>query len=245
MFYTRIPVPKSTGYSSENLNKATKYFPLVGTVVGSVGAIMFLLAYLFLSVYTAVAISILFMILLTGAFHEDAISDFCDGFGGGYTKMKILEIMKDSQIGTYGGLSLVFLVLMKLLLLSEMDPIKIPLVLIAAHSLSRLNPVVLMYTSQYVREDKTSKSKPIGESKSMMVLIVAFLFAVIPTLFLSYLFLPLILFVMAIVHLYFRHYIHKKVGGYTGDILGTLQQLSEIAFYISFIFFEKVLWTYL
>lgn len=245
MFYTRIPVPKSTGYSNENLNKATKYFPLVGTVVGGVGALIFLLAYSFLSVYAAVAISILIMILLTGAFHEDAISDFCDGFGGGYTKSKILDIMKDSQIGTYGGLSLVFLVLMKLLLISEIDPIKIPLVLIAAHSLSRLNPVVLMYTSQYVREDKTSKSKPIGESKSIMVLVVAFMFAVIPALFLSYLFLPLMLFVMVIIHLYFRHYIHKKVGGYTGDILGTLQQISEIAFYLSFIFFEKVLWNYL
>ncbi len=107
MFYTRIPVPKGTGFSAENLNRATRYFPLIGILVGGVGALVFILVNLILSTPVTIVISIALMILLTGAFHEDAIADFCDGFGGGYSQEKILSIMKDSRIGTYGAIALI------------------------------------------------------------------------------------------------------------------------------------------
>ena len=235
MFYTRIPVPKNTGFSNDNLNKSAKYFPLVGIIVGSVGAIAFMASNYFLSVQTSVLLSVLSMIMLTGAFHEDAIADFCDGFGGGYTKKRILEIMKDSYIGTYGAVSLVVLILLKVLLLSEIDVKQIPFVIIAAHALSRVNPVILMYTSKYVRDDDTSKSKPVGERKSIDILIVAIILGVIPMFFLPIIIAPFIMIVLVLILLYHRYYIHKKIGGYTGDILGALQQFSEVGFYVSYI----------
>jgi adenosylcobinamide-GDP ribazoletransferase len=240
MFYTRIPVPKSTGFSNDNLNKSSKYFPLVGIIVGGVGAVSFIGSNYLLSTQTSVLLSILSMIMLTGAFHEDAIADFCDGFGGGYTKKRILEIMKDSQIGTYGAVSLIVLIVLKVLLLSEINPKQIPFVIIAAHALSRVNPIILMYTSKYIRDDDSSKSKPVGEKKSVGVLIIAILLGIVPMFFLPYVVAPLIAITLILIMLYHRYYIHKKIGGYTGDILGALQQFSEIGFYIAFIISSKM-----
>jgi len=241
MFYTRIPVPKSTGYSSENLNKATRYFPLVGIIVGAAGALVFYATSILFSIYSSILFSILSMILITGAFHEDALSDFCDGFGGGYTKEKILEIMKDSRIGTYGAIGLILLILMKIFLLAEIDPLKIPIILIAAHALSRVNPVLLMFSSQYVREDITSKSKPVGETKSIITLVIAIVLGLLPLILIPYQTIPFLLAAMLLIFLYFRYYVHKKLGGYTGDVLGALQQLSEVGFYITFIIVDKLL----
>lgn len=241
MFYTRIPVPKSTGYSSENLNKATRYFPLVGIIIGGVGALGFYAASMLFSIYPSILFSILSMILITGAFHEDALSDFCDGFGGGYSKEKILEIMKDSRIGTYGAIGLILLILMKIFLLAEIDPLKIPIIIIAAHALSRVNPVLLMFSSQYVREDSTSKSKPVGETKSIITLVFAIVFGLLPLILIPYQTIPFLVAAMLLIFLYFRYYVHKKLGGYTGDVLGALQQLSEVGFYITFIIVDKLL----
>lgn len=137
MFYTRIPVPKSTGFSEENLNRATRYFPLAGIIVGGSGALLFIAANLILGVHASVLGSLILMIMITGAFHEDGLADFCDGFGGGYSKDQILSIMKDSRIGVYGTIALILVLLSKLLLLSEIGLEDIPYVILAAHSFSQ------------------------------------------------------------------------------------------------------------
>lgn len=242
MFYTRIPVPASVGYSHENLNKATRYLPLIGIIVGALGAASFFAFSFFLPVHVSVFISVLFTIILTGAFHEDAIADFCDGFGGGYTKEKILEIMKDSRIGTYGAIALVLTLIGKILIVSEISLANIPFVIISAHALSRLSPVVLIFTSQYVRLDADAKAKPVAGNISPVTLIVAIFFGVAPLLLLHLWFLPIILVSFTAIFLLFRNYVHKKIGGYTGDVLGALQQISEISFYLLFLLFEKVPW---
>ena len=239
MFYTRIPVPRWTGYSEENLNRATRYFPFMGILVGGVGAGVFILAHLVLGVFTSVIFSLVAMVLLTGAFHEDGLADFCDGFGGGYTREEILEIMKDSRIGTYGTIALIFLFLIKLFLLGRFDSVQIPWILITAHACSRLNPVLLIFTSRYVRENDQSKAKPIGKKSSGAVLPVAAIFALAPlALFIgSGLNLGIVLGAVIVVQLLiligFRYYIHLRLGGYTGDVLGALQQLSETGYYLT------------
>ena len=235
MFYSRIPVPKSTGFSEEQLNKATRYFPLVGIIVGGIGAIVYIGSQFLFSNNISILFSIASMILLTGAFHEDAFSDFCDGFGGGYTKEKILSIMKDSRIGTYGAIGLVLLLLSKIFLLSEFNIKTIPIMLIAAHAISRFNVIILIYSSQYVRFDDSSKSKPIGQKHSIITFIVAAVFGLIPLCLLPIMYIPFIGISLLCILLYFRYYIHKIIGGYTGDVLGALQQISEIGFYIVYI----------
>ncbi len=240
MFYTRIRLPKNIGYSSEKLNKATRYFPFVGYIVGGFGSLVFIGANEVLSIEISVVFSIAAMVLLTGAFHEDAFADFCDGFGGGYTPEKTLSIMKDSQIGTYGAVGLCLLFLLKYVLLLDIASETIPIILIAAHVLSRGLVVGLIYISHYVGRAELSKSKHIGDKKSLSTLIISMLW-IIPLLY--FLGLKLFLFIIPaqlILLIYFRYYIHKKTGGYTGDVLGALQQLSEILFYVTYLIYTTL-----
>jgi adenosylcobinamide-GDP ribazoletransferase len=241
IFYTRIPVPKNTGFSEENLNRATRYLPLVGMLIGGSGALVFVVMNMLLGVQISVLISIVVMVLLTGAFHEDGLADFCDGFGGGYSKDQILKIMKDSRIGTYGAIALVLLFVSKILLLSEIWKDHIPSVLISAHALSRLNPVLLIFTSRYVGSAPQSKSKPVGKKISVGVLLIAAFFGLAPLFFLYLAEIPVLVMIPSLVGfqililLIFRFYIHRKIGGYTGDVLGALQQISEIGYYLTFL----------
>ena len=119
LFYTRIPCPKNIDHNPDYLNKASRYFPLVGWIVGGISfSVYYLSSFLFPS-QIAIVLSIIAGILVTGAFHEDGFADVCDGFGGGWTKEKILLIMKDSSIGAYGAIGLVLLFLLKFQSMSE------------------------------------------------------------------------------------------------------------------------------
>ena len=111
MFYTRLPCPSYIDHSENYLNKATRYFPLIGIIVGTISFILFWIFNQIFNVEISIIIAIATGILITGAFHEDGFADTFDGFGGGWTKEKILEIMKDSRIGAYGAISLIVLIL--------------------------------------------------------------------------------------------------------------------------------------
>lgn len=232
MFYTRIPVGNIKGWNEEMLNKSTRYFPLVGWIVGAVGAAVFWLAAHWLPVSVAVVLSMIATILLTGAFHEDGFADFCDGFGGGYTPERILTIMKDSRIGTYGTLALLLMLGTKFLTLQHMDSVRIPVIIFAAHALSRVFPVLLIYSSAYARLDASSKTKPVGKADSVSSLLIALLFGLLPMALLQWFEIILALTVLFALSFFFRNYITRKLGGYTGDVLGALQQLCEVGFYL-------------
>src|SRR3982751_4013185 len=107
MFLTRLPVPRFTDHSPDYLEKSVKYFPLVGYMVAAISAFVFLVFNKYISEDLAIAASIIAGILTTGAFHEDGFADVCDAFGGGWTKEKILLIMKDSRLGTFGVIGLI------------------------------------------------------------------------------------------------------------------------------------------
>jgi adenosylcobinamide-GDP ribazoletransferase len=113
MFYTRIPCPKWVDHDDDYINQATRYFPFIGWIVGVICFLFLYGASLLLPVPVAVVISMLAGVFITGAFHEDGFADVCDGFGGGWTKEKILLIMKDSRVGAYGVIGLVVLLLLK------------------------------------------------------------------------------------------------------------------------------------
>ena len=239
MFYTRIPVPQSTGFSENNLNRATKYFPLIGIIVGSAGALVYFITATILPLHLSVLLSLATTVLLTGAFHEDAFADFCDGFGGGYNKEQILEIMKDSRIGTYGATGLLMMLLSRFFSLAAINPLQIAVVIIAAHTFSRMLPVVFIYTGKYVGKSSTSKSKPVGQKGSWLDVLIALIFAVIPLALIQWQ-VSLLIIPVSIVLLYtFRAFVVKHIGGYTGDVLGALQQLAELAFYICFIIVQN------
>ena len=112
-FFTRIPVNIKANVDAEMLNKASRYFALVGVFIGGCSAFTFYLSATLLPVEIALLISMFCSVLLTGAFHEDGWADVWDGFGGGWTVENKLNIMKDSRLGTYGAAALFFILMIK------------------------------------------------------------------------------------------------------------------------------------
>ncbi|MCW0481564.1 adenosylcobinamide-GDP ribazoletransferase [Gaoshiqia sediminis] len=232
MFYTRIPVPKTLEYSPERLNRSTRYFPLIGLIVGGLGAAVFYGLVQLFPVSLSVFLSMLATILLTGAFHEDGFADFCDGFGGGYTREKIFTIMKDSRIGTYGTIGLIGMLATKFLALQALPVYTVPLALVAGHAFGRLMPVLVIFTSQYSREDELSKTKPIGKRGRNSDLLLAVFFGLVPAALFPWQLMAVVLPVSLLITFLFKKYIERKIGGYTGDCLGALQQIIEVLFYL-------------
>jgi adenosylcobinamide-GDP ribazoletransferase len=249
MFYTRIPCPENIDHHPDYLNKATRYFPLIGWIVGTVSFAAFYLFSLFLSTEIAVIFAIIASILTTGAFHEDGFADVCDGFGGGWTKERILTIMKDSAIGAYGAIGILLLLLLKFKLLSESVllfngdyfQLQIYLVFISAHALSRLAAITIIFTHEYSRDDATSKSKPIAKNVTWKEVLGSFIFGLLPLVALSYFQYKILLVLLPVfVTRYFlARYFQKWIDGYTGDCLGATQQVCEVVFYLSILFLWK------
>lgn len=257
MFLTRLPVPKFTDHSPVYLERSVRYFPVIGWIVGAISGFTFLVLNKYIAEDIAILASIIVGILTTGAFHEDGFADVCDAFGGGWTKEKILAIMKDSRLGTFGVIGLISILAAKFLLLKELPKFTpdltnpstnifynyryFLLTLIAGHTISRLMPVLIIKSFDYVTDPDNSKSKPLASQKpSLPALFVTLLFTAVPFLFLSWHFLLPIILVL-IVAFSLADYFKKWIGGYTGDCLGAIQQVSEIAFYLGTI----VVWKYI
>ena len=119
MFLTRLPVPRTVDHSPEYMRPAPRYFPAVGWIVGGIASLFYFLFSRYISADIGILASMIATLLVTGAFHEDGFADVCDGFGGGWTKEKILLIMKDSRIGAFGAIGLIAVLSSKYLLLKE------------------------------------------------------------------------------------------------------------------------------
>jgi len=249
-FYTRFPAPEWVEYKPKNLSMATRFLPLMGWIVGFIAALSFLVFSFITNISIGILMSMVASILVTGAFHEDGFADVCDGFGGGWTKEKILLIMKDSRIGTYGSVGLILILALKFSLLQDLatkiesDPLVLTLLFIAAHSVSRFMPAIIIFTQPYARDSDDSKSKPVAQKVNAGTLIIAGIFAIIPMILLSFLLKELLLFgslvFLGLITFVLNRYFRKWIGGYTGDCLGAIQQVCEIGFYL----FLVVLWKF-
>ncbi|MEM1037077.1 MAG: adenosylcobinamide-GDP ribazoletransferase [Pseudomonadota bacterium] len=233
-FLTRVPIGRLNVYTPERMTAATRYYPLVGALVGGFCALMFVASDTALPTAVAVLLSIAAGLLLTGAFHEDGLADTFDGIGGGLTRERALEIMRDSRLGTYGTLALVTALAIKAAALISMPTVMIPAALITAHGLSRLSSIIVIATSRYVRDEGTGK--PVAGGISFISLLVALVTgaAIVAIWCLLYpsLAITWALGAMVIGHGLMRVFFEPKLGGYTGDTLGAIQQASEIGFYL-------------
>lgn len=248
-FYTRIPAPKWLVYHPDNLSRATGYLPVIGWVAGLVSGGVLAGARSLFDLHIAVLLSMTASILLTGAFHEDGFADTCDGFGGGWTREKILEIMKDSRVGTYAAVGLILILGLKAALtgaIAATNPgFQVILPIISAHALSRLMPVFVIYTLPYSRDTGDSKAKPVAQKPPLVVLLTALSCGLLPLIaWAVQLRQPLLLAsipcLVAITFLMAR-YFRRWIGGYTGDCLGAIQQVCEIGFYL----FVVALWKFI
>jgi len=257
MYFTRIRVPKNIGHDPGYLNKAAKYFPLVGGIVGGISALVFLVFSRLISTDIGILSYMIAGLLVTGAFHEDGFADVCDGFGGGWTKEKILLIMKDSRVGAFGVIGLIAMLGSKFLLLRELPSFTPELnssprfiffnyryfigAVMTAHTLSRLMPVVALQWTDNVTDPEHSKSKPITSQRlPLPELLIAILFGVLPLAFFPW---PFLLVILPAGYATFEmtKYFKKWIGGYTGDCMGAIQQVTEIAIYLGWI----IVWRYI
>ncbi len=232
-FFTRLPVPAWVGHSSAALDRSTRYFPAVGLLVGAIAALVFALASLFWPATLAVLASMAATVYTTGAFHEDGWSDMVDGFGGGGRgdddKARVLDIMKDSRIGSFGAVALVMLLLAKFCALVELDRATVPAALVAGHALSRFCATTLLRGLDYVRDD--GKAKPLATRIGRGELALAGAAAALPLFCLPLAQALCACLFAAAATLWLARQFKRRIGGYTGDCLGATQQLSEVAFY--------------
>ena len=242
-FLTRLPVPQFANYNPQWLHQSSRHFPAVGLLVGLLCAGVFWLGSILFTPLVAGVISTAFGIKLTGAFHEDGLADSCDGLGGGLTRERTLEIMKDSRLGTYGVLGLVSALLIKISLLASM-PLSVAIVaLIIGHTASRLLCISLLALLPYGGEIEHAKAKPMAQQLTSFqgllssgwlllagVLVVLMFPATVQQIGIWQWLLALLLGLVATD--YMRRLLHRRLEGYTGDGLGATQQLSEIAIYI-------------
>ncbi|NUT59572.1 adenosylcobinamide-GDP ribazoletransferase [Herbaspirillum sp. C9C3] len=235
-FFTRLPIPRWVGFQPHWLQHATRYFPLVGWIVAWACALVYLLAAQLWPQPVAVLLSTVAGIWLTGAFHEDGFADVCDGLGGAVSRERALEIMRDSRLGSYGVIGIIALLLTKLAALQALLPLQVLAVLGMAHPLSRWLATCLIWRMDYVREE--GKVKPLAQQMRHGEFLLATVFAVLPVMGVIVLGMMswqrivagVLLAVMAAAWLAWRF--QRRLGGYTGDGLGAVQQLSETAFYL-------------
>ncbi len=244
MFYTRIPCPKKIDCSNITQNQALRYYPLMGIIVGTISFLVYWGTFFLFGNAIAVVASLVAGVLTTGAFHEDGFADAFDGFGGGWTTEKILEIMKDSRIGTYGTVALILLFTFKILSLYILLPqlekegwSMVFLFFILYHSLARLTSENVIFISQYARDNLTSKIKPVEKHATRTEIIFSYVLGFTPlTIFaiinpiVCIVLLPLFLLIVM-----GNRYFTKWINGYTGDCLGCIEQLAELIIMLTFV----------
>ncbi|MES2830518.1 MAG: adenosylcobinamide-GDP ribazoletransferase [Pseudomonadota bacterium] len=236
-FYTRIPIPSRVGFEAAWLQHATRYFPLIGYIVAAITAAVYMLSIWLWPQPVAVLLSMACGIYLTGAFHEDGFADMCDGMGGGITPERVLEIMKDSRIGAYGAIGIGLLLGFKYLLLSNLPPHEVVLALLIAHPLSRMASCAVIWRLDYARHE--GKAKPLAQDMSNGEFVVAAVTGCLPVLLIGMAgWLPWssiigCLLGAALTTLWLARKFLRRIGGYTGDCLGAVQQAAEVACYLA------------
>lgn len=232
-FLTRLPLPQHLDYSPTRLGAARRYFPLVGIVVGSLGALVYGAAVILrLPQVMAALLATAATILVTGAFHEDGLADTFDGLGA-FTREKMLAIMQDSRIGVFGAAGLGVTLALKVAALASLPVALAVACLVAGHGLSRLSNVVVAATSPYVRNSGAGSllagrlgrgGTSLAAATGLGCLAVAMIVSMSDAL--------AGLAGLALGHLAMRSLYEKRLGGHTGDTQGAVQQWSELGFYL-------------
>jgi adenosylcobinamide-GDP ribazoletransferase len=241
---TRLPVPTLSEFQPMWLTRSARYFPLVGALVGAINVGAWWLCSRCFPPAVSVGLMMAVSLLVTGAFHEDGFADVCDGFGGGATPERVLAIMKDSRVGAYGAIGVAMMLGVKWATLVALPGAAIALLVVGAHMMSRWCSIGLIWGLRYIRSDGDGKAKPLAGSLSGPNWVLS---GLIGTLALT----PVMLAcdfslnspvsraffaaVAAAVLTAFiaAAYFKRRIGGYTGDCLGAVQQLSELSFLLA------------
>ncbi|HGW6102520.1 TPA: adenosylcobinamide-GDP ribazoletransferase [Citrobacter werkmanii] len=235
-FISRLPVPArwSQGLDFEHYSRGIVMFPLIGVVLGGLTGLVFMALQPWCGIPLAALFAVLTLALLTGGFHLDGLADTCDGIFSARRRERMLEIMRDSRLGTHGGLALIFVLLSKVLVVSELALRGTPMLaaLAAACVAGRGTAVLLMYRHRYAREEGLGNvfiGKITGRQTAVTLGLAAILAAVL---------LPgmrgVAALVVTMVAIFILGQLLKRtLGGQTGDTLGAAIELGELIFLLA------------
>jgi adenosylcobinamide-GDP ribazoletransferase len=229
-FLTRLPLPR-LAYRPDALSRSAKFFPIVGLALGAAMAGVYRILSPHLPVPIVSLAIVLFSALTTGGLHEDGLADAADAFGGGWERQRILDIMKDSRIGVYGSLAIVFSVVARVLLLSHLAPTIFISYLVSAEVLCRWTVLPLGVALPGARQE-ASQGARLARQISLTSVIVGTLFAlaIVGYLLRISAWRPVVaaLLLALLTGLYYKW----RIGGVTGDCFGSTIQLTVPAVYL-------------
>ena len=239
IFFTRLPLWRLHQPPVDAYRSVVEWWPLTGWLTAATMAGVLYGASLVLPYSVALLLAIAARLLLTGALHEDGLADFFDGFGGGgNNRERILAIMKDSHIGTYGVLALVLYMGLLFAALSSLSPSQAALAIVAADPFAKMLSALAISRLPYARTAQTAKSGVVYRRPTLLASLGLALQGLLPLgLCMSYTgyaptqFAVVLLPILTIFFLYL--YIRHRLGGYTGDCCGALCLMAELSFYIA------------
>ena len=232
-FLTRVPLPQQW-LGEISLAQAAPYFPLVGGLVGLAGAAIDVVLRAHLPAIGAAAVAVAFLVLITGALHEDGLADTADGFGGGTTAERVLTIMRDSRIGSYGAIAVTLSIVLRTTLIAALPNRDVFAYFVSAEALSRWSVLPLAYFLPSARPGGPSAGQGARLARSISVPTVVFgtLIAVVVSVasLHAHSWRPwaVCLIASAATGLYFW----RRIRGVTGDCFGAVIQLSATAVYL-------------
>jgi adenosylcobinamide-GDP ribazoletransferase len=231
-FLTRLPVKARPGFDTDDgLFTYARFFPAAGILVGLLsGTVFYFTSQIWTGLLPAL-LAIVASIIITGALHEDGLADTADAFGGGWTREQRLSIMKDSRLGTYGVLALGLGIALRVCALALLSPAVGFFALIAIHAAARFMPVVVLASQDYAGDPITAKMAyattrlPAPELRyalfwTLLAMIPIFLMRPGTTI-IGLIFGVALSLTLAV-------YSKEAIGGYSGDVLGAIEQLFEI-----------------
>lgn len=243
-FFTRLPFWRLANVPKEYYERVVPYWPVVGWLTGLLTAFV-CCATAFLPAHISVILGLIVRCFVTGALHEDGFADFCDGFGGGYNRERILSIMKDSHIGTYGVLGLILYFALQIsttsYIVGEIGPCwQLILVIVSADTISKFLSSTIIYFLPYARTEETSKNKLVYKSARPLEVIFGGALAFLPLLLLATTGNSLLaqqlgaatMAAMLCTAILFR-LMKARIEGYTGDCCGASFIIAEAVFFVS------------
>lgn len=232
-FFSRIPLPASLGNRIDHnakLGKAAGLFPIAGLLIALPVAIVWFFASSYLPATIAAGLALGTSLLITGGLHEDGFADCADGLGATQNRERALEIMRDSRIGTYGSLALILSIGLRWAALSSLDPVSGILAILICSSGARSAMTIAMQFSNYARPDGLGEqANDMSQSSFMTAIGIAFIIA----LLCGWLWGVLALCLAFLATWLFLKRLEQRIGGYTGDGLGAMEQIAEITILIT------------
>lgn len=242
-FFTRIPINKTIDIKEDDFPKGIIFFPVIGLLIGALSALVYFVSSLFLDDLVAFILVLLASTLLTGGLHLDGLADTCDGLFSARKKERMLEIMRDSRIGTNGALGMIFILALKVAFLNSISKELLIPVIVLMPVVGRTAMAVVMFKGEYAREGEGLGNLFIGKTNLSSTIITLLLGLTLAYFLLNHIGV-LALLLCILLGLYLRYFFTKILGGLTGDLLGAVNETTETFFLFALALLES-LWRYI